>query len=226
MTEPQRITALPPGLIAAREALGSPAAAAVLGDDLDPAELERERQTELARMRAMRWSMVCPQRFHSADLADFQGQLHDDLVAWAQLSPRPNLVLLGPVGVGKTHAAFAAVKADWLDRGLGVLFHPVVELLDSLRPGGPEHAWDELVSIERLLVDDLGTEKATDWTAERFGAMVNRRWLEERPVIATSNLEPGPGGELETALGERTYSRLVGSDAVVLRMTGKDRRRG
>lgn len=137
------------------------------------------------------------------------------------MSPRPNLVLLGAVGVGKTHAALAAARADH-ERGLEVVFLPVVELLDLLRPGGPEHALDDVMHCDRLVVDDLGHERSTDWTWERLGAVVNRRWLEERPIIATSNLDPP---ELSAAVGERTYSRLVGDGAVVIHVAGDDRRR-
>jgi DNA replication protein DnaC len=77
------------------------------------------------------------------------------------------------------------------------------------------------MSVELLLIDDLGTERANEWTGERLYAVVNRRWLADLPTIATSNLEPE---QLEEALGERTYSRLVGG-ALVLRIAGQDRRR-
>jgi DNA replication protein DnaC len=141
-------------------------------------------------------------------------------------------VLLGDVGTGKSHAAVAAVRPAF-ERGLEVRFLPVVELLDLLRPGGPEGVLYDLADVDRLVLDDIGMERATDWTMERMYALVNRRWLEGRPTIATSNL-PGsrrtaPAGydgvTLDGALGERTFSRLVGSSSVVVKLTGPDRRR-
>ena len=64
--------------------------------------------------------------------------------------------------------------------------------------------------------------KRTEWTAERLYALINRRWLEVRPTVCTTNLDPD---QLREAVGERVFSRLVGNGAVVLRLTGHDRRR-
>lgn len=97
-----------------------------------------------------------------------------------------------------------------------------VELLDLLRPGGPEGALYDLADLELLILDDLGSERPTEWTAERLYALVNRRWLEERPTIVTSNLA---SGELQQAVGPRVYSRLVGNGSVGIGLSGPDRRR-
>ena len=50
---------------------------------------------------------------------------------------------------------------------------------------------------------------------------MNRRWLEDLPTIATTNLTPV---ELREHAGERVYSRLCGETAVVIALTGEDRR--
>lgn len=168
-----------------------------------------------------RWHASVPQRFHQADLADFATEAWLPAVAdWANAPQGRNLVVFGPVGTGKTHLACAAVRpAVW--RALDVAFVPVVELLDQLRPGGPEGALDVLADADRLVLDDLGSEKPTDWTAERLYALVNRRWSDAAPLVATTNLQPE---QLQAHLGERTYSRLVGG-AVAVRLGGQDRRR-
>lgn len=187
-----------------------------VGDDWRHRALEERRQ--------LGWAASIPSRFVWATLADFTDEpmaIRDGLHDWAQDPRGRNLVLLGPVGTGKTHAAVGAVRAAH-DRGSEVVFLPVVELLDQLRPGGPEHALAEYAAADLLVLDDLGAERPTEWTGERLYALINRRWLEERPTVATTNLEPDP---LREALGERVFSRLVGNDAVVLRLAGKDRRR-
>lgn len=228
MTEPQPVSA---GLEAARHVLeqagkSKPRRKAVpLDEDTTTDDVARMvNETQDAR-RQQRWELVCPRRFRGASLQwvlDQHGQgVHDRLVAWGAAPERTNLVLLGPVGTGKTSAALAACKADQLDHGAGVGFYPVAELLDMLRPGGPDDALGRLTATPRLIVDDVGTERVTDWTAERMGVLINRRWMEELPTIATSNLPPK---ELCEAMGERAYSRLVGG-ALVLELSGKDRRR-
>ena len=172
---------------------------------------------EAARMAT--WGRAIPNRFQWAQLDDFPDE--PELAAWATDPGGRNLLLLGPVGVGKSHAAVAAARPAHFDRGEDVRFLPVVELLDLLRPGGPEHALYDLADLDLLILDDLGTERPTEWTAERLYALVNRRWLEERPTIATSNLGPD---EFRAAVGARVFSRLVGDGAVTRRLTGRDRR--
>lgn len=199
--------------------------AEAFGDDLAGDELADVRAEGMNGLRRQQWHLQIPSRFVWAELADFTDEpQHADLTEWAAKPDGRNLVLLGPVGTGKTHAAIASVRPAHFT-GLEARFYPTVELLDGLRPGAPEpdrlDLYD-LAQMDRLVLDDLGGEKATDWTAERLYALINRRWLEERPTVVTSNLEPP---ELADAIGERTYSRLVGDDAVVIRLSGRDRRR-
>lgn len=190
-------------------------------DDYDDPELDALRAQGLAEVRARFWREAIPSRFQWARVDDFTGQARTELERWGTEPAGRNLLLLGPVGVGKSHAAVAAARILF-DRGTEVRFLPVVELLDMLRPGGPEGALYDLAGLELLVLDDLGSERPTDWTAERLYALVNRRWLEERPTIITTNL---PASELEQAVGARVYSRLVGNGSVGVGLSGPDRRR-
>lgn len=218
------------GLAKARAALeaagqGKPGPPPTIGDDLTPEQARAEAEAMRAERDAAAWAQVCPSRFRHACwewvATEHGAAAVADLQAWAADPKPPNLVLLGPVGTGKTAAALLACKQGQLERGQGVLFYPAPELLDALRPGGAEGAMTRMLDAPRLVIDDLGTEKPTDWTAERQGIVVNRRWMEERPIVATSNLQPK---ELCDAITERTYSRLVGG-ALVLELGGQDRRR-
>lgn len=196
-------------------------AADVMGPQLAQEAVEAQ-QALRDRERSMAWHAVVPSRFvwaQPADLVEVAGG--EDVTAWGDHPGGRNLVLLGPTGVGKTHAAVAAVR-PMFNKGLDLLVLPVVEMLDQLRPGGPHDALTLMCQVDLLVMDDLGVERGTEWTAERMYAVVNRRWMEERPTVATSNLEPA---ELEQAVGPRLFSRLVGNDAVVVRLTGRDRRR-
>lgn len=183
-----------------------------------------ERQAEIRRIRLDRFAAEIPARFASAALGDLPEPRRSEISSWCDGPEGRNLILSGPVGCGKTHAAIAALR-EILPGCLSWKICSVVELLEELRPGGPEGALDRACSVSVLLLDDLGAERPTDWTAERLAAVIDRRWLDQRPIVATTNLSLGPTGELIEALGERSYSRLVGSGAVVLQLTGDDRRR-
>lgn len=187
---------------------------------VDPMAAEAEQGRD--EWRRNRWSTLVPSRFCMATLEDIDGDARDTLGEWAARPGARNLVLAGPVGAGKTHAAVAAAREVFTLHRFDVTFLPVVELLDQLRPGGPADALAELCEVDLLVVDDLGSERPTDWTAERMFAVVNRRWLDERPTVVTTNLT---GRELEQAVGARTYSRVVGG-AVTVTIRGEDRRKG
>lgn len=162
-----------------------------------------------------------PRRFRTATVADLSGQRAKIAREWIDGGMVANVLLLGSVGVGKTHMACALARHAW-DDGLNVLFLPVVELLDQLRPDGIKDAMSRATNADVLVLDDLGGERPTDWTGERLYAVINRRWLEERPTIVTSNLT---GDDLEAAAGPRVWSRLY-HGAMRLSVGGTDRRKG
>lgn len=192
---------------------------------------------QLALRRSGQWHQAIPSRFLHADLGDLATADHPNgpprLADWVTNPHGRNVMLWGSVGTGKTHAAVAACRQAFFDRSQDVAFWPVVELLDMLRPGGPADAMQDAMDVDLLILDDLGGERPTDWTAERLYAIVNRRWLEERPTVGTTNLpltakvaqEGYTDQTLDEAVGGRTFSRLVGNGSVVLRLAGPDRRR-
>lgn len=174
--------------------------------------------------RQAEWSVVIPSRYQWATLegASTTPENRQRLAEWAEMPRAQNLLLVGNVGVGKTWSAVAACRPPF-DRGMDVMFKAAVDLLDDLRPDGPRDALEEAREVDLLVLDDLGAERPTDWTAERLYAIVNWRWMQERPTVATSNLAPA---DLHERVGERMWSRLVGSEAVVVGLDGTDRRFG
>lgn len=177
-----------------------------------------------------------PSRFVDADLADFANQTEPTVARLADWAANPrgrNMVIFGPVGVGKTHAAVGACRPAHFDRSQDVAFWPVVEMLIKLRPNGDPTLLDQLMDVDLLILDELCGERPTDWTSEQLHALIGHRWNNERPTLATSNLPASPkvapegytGDTLQDFLGERLFSRLVGSGAVIVKLSGPDRRR-
>lgn len=202
-------------------------ASAIAAQQYETTRAEDQRRLDAAIETDMvkAWHERIPPRFADVEMpnaGDVAGQL-DSIMSWCTQgsdTSSDNVVILGPVGVGKT---YLAVAMAWERHRLGeyVRFWPVVELLDALRPGGDEDAAATARDAKVLVLDDLGAERPTDWTAERLYALINRRWLNELPTIVTSNLEPN---QLRTAIGERLYSRLA-HEALAIRLSGVDRRR-
>ena len=167
------------------------------------------------------WRTV-PTEFRSARIGDLTpGAVHTELSRWANTptdTRLPNVMIAGPVGVGKTYAACAASRR-LVDRGWPFAFLSV----KSMFAGRYERdIADRAATVGLLLLDDLGSERGSDFTDERLLWLIDERWSNGRPVIATTNVALD---QFDRVVGERVLSRLIGAGSVVLRMSGPDRRR-
>jgi DNA replication protein DnaC len=122
------------------------------------------------------------------------------------------LYFCGGTGTGKTHLAVAVMNEVIARKRVPSLFVTVPELLDNLRgtynnPGRDLDEWmDAVKNAELLVLDDLGSERPTEWVQERLFVIVNHRYREALPTIFTSNIGPE---KLPAQLGERTASRII-----------------
>lgn len=163
---------------------------------------------------------------------------HPAIAAWVEqfmVDPTgtPSLLLLGPTGTGKTHAAFGALRAAASKARrtrVGRYVTPpwaattYADLIASLRPsklGDPEEIMAKHLGVDLLLLDDLALGKASEFVEEVTYRLLNGRYVEMRPSIFTSNL---PLDQLRVSLGDRIASRLAETCTRVV-LTGEDRRR-
>lgn len=103
------------------------------------------------------------------------------------------LLLQGEYGCGKTHLA-AAIANFAVEMGVPTLFLTVPDLLDTLRFSYNsenttfEERFDEIRAASLLVLDDFGTENATDWAQEKLFQIINYRYINHLPLVITSNL--------------------------------------
>ena len=149
----------------------------------------------------------------------------DWVAAWlGPERPRKGMLILGPVGTGKTGIATAVASMAGEPWTAG--YWPVRELLTQAKNDMTSDGRTlELVAEKPLLVlDDLGVERRTAYNADLIAGLVESRHAHGRPLVVTSNLSHD---ELRAHLGEaghdRAYSRLIElCDDVAL--VGEDRR--
>lgn len=138
-----------------------------------------------------------------------------------------NLALLGKPGVGKSHLA-AATATAWAQRtGIRSEWVNVPQLLVDLRAefGTEDHETRALVRTLRnskglVVLDDIGREKASDWTSEMVYTLVNARYESLLPTFATTNLTPD---ELVANGYWPAISRLA-EDGALVKVEGSDHR--
>jgi DNA replication protein DnaC len=78
-----------------------------------------------------------------------------------------------------------------------------------------------LVAVDLLHLEDVGTEKRSDWVLEQLYSLVNERYEQERSILVTTNLGLE---DLEAQIGPRTVSRLVEICGDPLPLYGPDQR--
>jgi DNA replication protein DnaC len=137
------------------------------------------------------------------------------------------LWFFGDVGTGKTSLAMLVSKAA-LEAGRSVAIYSVPRLLADIKEtyeddAGRSYAelFRRLCEVDLLHLDDLGTEKRTEWVLEQLYSIVNERWQNERPIVVTTNLGLD---ELREQIGFRTVSRIEGVCGEAIPIMGRDLR--
>ncbi|MFA5053671.1 MAG: ATP-binding protein [Parcubacteria group bacterium] len=131
--------------------------------------------------------------------------IFDECQAYAD-DPRGWLILQGGVGTGKTHLAFAIAGAV-LAQGHSVYAHTTPDLLDELRKGYNDDSYDarmdDLCNVGLLVLDDLGTERSTEWAAQALFQVINHRYSKRLPLVVTTNLKLEDARQMDARMASR-----------------------
>jgi len=144
------------------------------------------------------------------------------------------LWLMGDTGTGKTTLGML-VASQALAAGKTVAVYFTPKLLNRIRQtfqeSDSENAYttffEQVTSVDLLYIDDLGSERHTDWVVEQLYAVINERYENRRSVLVTSNASGDIGRgeqELGEQIGRRTVSRLIEMCGDPLPLFGPDRR--
>jgi DNA replication protein DnaC len=131
----------------------------------------------------------------------------------ANLAAGRGLWFFGGAGTGKTTLAML-VSRTALEAGRSVAIYSLPKLLARIRrtydaeTGEQSYSelFERLVSVDLLHIDDLGSEKQTEWVLEQLYALVNERYEAQRSLVVTTNHDES---KLESQIGTRVVSRLA-----------------
>lgn len=178
-----------------------------------------ERLRVQARNRASRYLRQRPPAFAAARMDDVAPEHRQIMLDWLASRSR-TLVITGPVGVGKSHAAYA-LATHAMESGITAAAWTVPDLLVALAPDGDGSAAYTSRTVPLLLLDDLGVEKSSEWRVEQITGLADARIRSGLRQIITTNV---PYPDLAARYGDRIMSRLTGG-AILVQLTGPDRRR-
>lgn len=117
---------------------------------------------------------------------------------------KSGLLICGGVGVGKTHLAVAILGAAF-KKGMSAALVYIPDLLADLRDQSIRGLAEKVRSRRFLVLDDLGAEKASEWTEQELVRLINYRYEHMLPTVITTNLS---SEELVSKLGARGADRL------------------
>lgn len=105
-----------------------------------------------------------------------------------------SLLIHGASGMGKTHLA-TAIAQYRIKHHRAAMFQIAPELAArwrELATDGVEAArfMEMLIDVELLVIDDYGAQYDTPFSDNQFYLVYNRRWLNEKATVTTSNTNP------------------------------------
>lgn len=130
-------------------------------------------------------------------------------------SHNKNLLFVGRPGLGKTFLCNSIAKG-LLDVGKSVIYQSAPDLIDLIRKSKfdfdneeqGDQALKDIYECDLLIIDDLGTELATQFSGLVIYNILNKRLIENKKMIISTNLDVD---EIMKTYSERISSRIFGN---------------
>ena len=182
-----------------------------------PLELCEEVINETWKQRRKMIHEMIPPRFKDADMKDLGHKaasiinVLDSIFFPKDFNNSPvGMIFCGPVGSGKTHAAYAPVKyLTEINPEIVIYMDNYPSVIQALRREFVENSYDELGSSwdklnnesglygGLIFLDDVSAHKQSDFEEDRLLAFLSRRVDNHMPFILTTN-ESAPVTKMAT----------------------------
>lgn len=202
------------------------------------AELEAEKRAEEQRIFRKRVAKMRKEGFPESEMhnwtfaEDDQANTKVSKIAmnyvahFEEMKKRgKGLLFFGTVGTGKTFFSACIVNA-LIDKGYPCLmtnFSRLVNTIQGMYVGKQEYI-DGLNKFDLLVLDDLASERDTEYMNELVHTIIDSRYRAGLPTIITTNLAAEELYSPKEIHRKRTYSRIL-EMTVPVKVEGLDRRK-
>lgn len=136
-----------------------------------------------------------------------------------------NLLFYGTVGTGKSFLSGCVAK-ELLDKGHSIVYFSAEQLFRSISALYYDHdhnaerdaLFDTLHESDLLIIDDLGTEFANEFTRSQLFSIFNQRITNRRPLVISTNLTLE---DIRKNYSDRFLSRLA-ENSYICNLKGSD----
>lgn len=182
-------------------------------------EEEEERRKAMERIERLRNSSLIDDKLKDARLKTFQKDTDNQKVftlaeRYVQrfdemYEKRQGILFWGTVGTGKSYTA-ACIANELLDRTIPVVMTSFVKILQNIQGNQEEEKviMSRLNDAKLLIIDDLGTERNTDYALEKVYNIIDSRYRSGKPLILTTNMTLKEMQETTDIRYKRIYDRI------------------
>jgi DNA replication protein DnaC len=124
-----------------------------------------------------------------------------------------NFLFYGNPGLGKTFLSNCIAK-ELLEKNISVIYKTYNDLLYLIKSNmfsDSKVNIDDLLSVDFLIIDDLGAENTTDFAVEQLFYIINSRLLNAKKFLISTNLNLEA---LSNVYSKRLFSRIVGTSKI------------
>ncbi|MCI8562000.1 MAG: ATP-binding protein [Lachnospiraceae bacterium] len=181
-------------------------------------EMEK-RKEEMERIAKLRGSSLIDDRLRMAKLATFK-KTRDNQKVFSianryveqfekMYENQQGIIFWGEVGTGKSYTA-ACIANELLEKKIPVVMTSFVKILQNIQGNQEEEKaiMARLNDVSLLIIDDLGTERDTDYALEKVYNIIDSRYRAGKPLILTTNMTIKEMQENTDIRYKRIYDRI------------------
>lgn len=188
-------------------------------EKLDAEEAARKQDEQYRLIQQYRNRGLTDEQYKSCTFAADDGmdekaskfcRAYVDNWKWAQEN-NAGIMLWGDVGGGKTFLA-ACIANALIDKGIPATMTTIPKLVAAMTQDFGKNRGDVLYMVANaplLVLDDVGTERDTEFANEQAYEIVNTRYKAQKPLIITTNLMMAELKDAKDVTRKRIYDRLV-----------------